>query len=46
MFQAAKAVYDFIVYCGCEIGKHNFTIRSALWDKTNELCGKTTKLCG
>lgn len=24
--RASKAVYDFIVYVGCEIGKHNYTI--------------------
>lgn len=24
--RASKSVYDFIVYVGCEIGKHNYTI--------------------
>lgn len=24
--RAFKAVYDFVVYVGCEIGKHNYTI--------------------
>ena len=26
VIRAFKAVYDFIVYVGCEIGKHNYTI--------------------
>ena len=33
LFKAVKAVYDFIVYVGCEIGKHNFTITKAAYDK-------------
>ena len=24
--RASKSVYDFVVYVGCEIGKHNYTI--------------------
>ena len=30
-----KAVYDFIAFCGCEIGKHNYTLRLWLWVKLN-----------
>ena len=26
VIRGAKAVYDFLVYIGCEIGKHNYTI--------------------
>lgn len=26
VIQAAKAIYDFVIYLGCEIGKHNYTI--------------------
>ena len=33
VIQAAKAIYDFIVYVGCEIGKHNYTITCDLYDK-------------
>ena len=33
VIQAFKAVYDFIVYVGCEIGKHNYTIQVYLYDK-------------
>jgi hypothetical protein len=28
---AIKKVYDFIVFVGSEIGKHNFTIKSAFY---------------
>lgn len=34
VFRACKAVYDFIVYVACEIGKHNYTIQVAIYDKT------------
>lgn len=26
VIKAFKSVYDFIVFVGCEIGKHNYTI--------------------
>ena len=26
VIRGAKAVYDFAVYIGCELGKHNYTI--------------------
>lgn len=32
VFRACKCVYDFIVYVGCEIGKHNYTIQVYLYD--------------
>ena len=31
--KAFKAIYDFIVYVGCEIGKHNYTIQVYLYDR-------------
>ena len=37
MVRAFKAVYDFIVYVGCEIGKHNYTIQVYVYDKTWKL---------
>lgn len=33
VIRAAKAVYDFVVYIGCEIGKHNYTIQCYLYDR-------------
>lgn len=33
VLRACKAVYDFIVYVGCEIGKHNYTIQVYLYEK-------------
>jgi hypothetical protein len=33
VIQSSKSVYDFIVYCGCEIGRHNYTLRQTLWQK-------------
>jgi hypothetical protein len=33
VIQATKAIYDFIVYVGCEIGKHNYTITCAVYEK-------------
>jgi hypothetical protein len=30
---AIKAIYDFIVYVGCEIGKHQKTIRDWSWER-------------
>ena len=35
--KAFKCVYDFIVYVGCEIGKHNYTIQVYLYAKIGEL---------
>ena len=32
--RACKAVYDFVVYVGCEIGKHNYTIQLYVYDGT------------
>ena len=31
--KAFKAIYDFIVYVGCEIGKHNYTIQVYVYDR-------------
>ena len=33
VLRAFKCVYDFIVYVGCEIGKHNYTIQVYFYDK-------------
>ena len=41
-----KTVYDFVVFCGCEIGKHNYTLRQWLWIKNQEAWNKTKKLFG
>ena len=32
--RASKSVYDFIVYVGCEIGKHNYTIQVYIYEQT------------
>ena len=31
--RAFKSVYDFVVYVGCEIGKHNYTIQVYPYDQ-------------
>lgn len=41
-----KAVYDFIVFCGCEIGKHNYTLRLWVWVKTEAALSKVKKWFG
>jgi len=33
VLRASKAVYDFIVYVACEIGKHNYTIQVYLYER-------------
>lgn len=46
VIQAFKCVYDFIVFCGCEIGKHNFTIKVWIWKKANKLWKQYWRIFG
>ena len=31
--RASKAIYDFVIFVGCEIGKHNYTIQVFVYDR-------------
>ena len=37
VIKAFKSVYDFIVFVGCEIGKHNYTIQVYIYDRIGNL---------
>ena len=41
--RASKSVYDFVVYVGCEIGKHNYTIQVYIYDLASQYYQLTRK---
>lgn len=41
MIQAAKTVYDFLIYVFGELGKHNYTLKKAAGEKLEKLATKT-----
>lgn len=42
VMRASKSVYDFVVYVGCEIGKHNYTIQVYIYDRSALIYKATT----
>ena len=43
--RAFKSVYDFIVFVGCEIGKHNYTIQVWAHDRFLKCYNRARNKC-